>query len=123
MAKIVGWTTSRRRLPAISRTAYTLSMAGAEQPPAGTAARSDDLIEIAKTAIGAEVGLSPAQSRRLVGGSADELRRDAREMAREFGLAVDDDQRRDQAGRYASAADGRSMNELIRAVSGRGASR
>jgi hypothetical protein len=47
---------------------------------------NDDLIEIAKTAIGAEVGLSAAQARRLSGGSADELRRDARAMAAELGL-------------------------------------
>jgi hypothetical protein len=97
-------------------------MAGAEEPLAGTAARSDDLIEIAKTAIGAEVGLSAEQSRRLVGDSAQALRKDARVMAKEIGLDVDDgdEQPRDEGGRFATGdGSGKSINRLIREAAGR----
>jgi hypothetical protein len=55
----------------------------------------DELLSIARTSIGAEVGLNPAQSRRLVGETAGEIRSDAKAMARELGLVVDVDPPRD----------------------------
>jgi hypothetical protein len=102
----------------------------------------DELVGIAKSSIGAEVGLTPAQSARLVGETAGELRKDARAMAKELGLEVDE-QARDEGGRFASSgdnaesarmneairaargtsddkADGSKMNQLIRAATGRG---
>lgn len=88
---------------------------------AARATGHDDLIEIARESIGAQYGLTSAQARRLAGSTADELRHDARAMAAELGIKVDDEQsdrgrQRDGSGRFASGA---SMNERIRAASGR----
>jgi hypothetical protein len=82
----------------------------------------DELLALARASIGAEVGLNEAQSRRLVGETAGEIRSDAKLMARELGLPVDD-RLRDEAGRFRerNAVDDlhSSMNTLIRRASGR----
>ena len=65
----------------------------------------DELVSIAKTSIGAEFGLSPAQSARLRGDNARALRHDAQEMRRELGLTPVDDRPRGQAGRFAKSRD------------------
>jgi hypothetical protein len=80
----------------------------------------DELRAIAKTAIGAEVGLSAAQSARLVGDSAEALRLDAKTMAKELGIAVDEPGR-DERGRFRTVGDavGNDMNRIIREASGR----
>ena len=109
-----------------------LDVAGVERrlrlmaaPDAAGATRPDDeVLAIAKASIGAQYGLSDAQSRRLVGTTAAEIKADAKAMARELGIAVDDDddrarddRARDDRGRYATT--GRSMNAIIRQASGR----
>jgi hypothetical protein len=88
--------------------------------PGATRADDHELVAIARASIAAHYGLSEAQSRRLVGQTAAELRADARLVARELGIAVDDDDdgdgvQRDEHGRFA----GRDMNKTIRAASGR----
>jgi hypothetical protein len=88
----------------------------------------DELLSIAKTAIGAEIGLTAAQSRRLSGTSAAELRADALDMGRELGIVADAPPApRDHGGRFAAAGGiydqrergGLDMNRLIREASGR----
>jgi hypothetical protein len=74
----------------------------------------EELLAIAKTGIGAEVGLTPAQSARLVGETAGDLRRDAKAMAKELGLAVDERQR-DEGGRFTPS----DFNRAIRQAAGR----
>jgi hypothetical protein len=82
-----------------------------------------DLADIGRLPIGQnEYGLTEAQSRRLRGETADEVRADAKAMRRELGLPVDD-RLRDEAGRFRerNAVDDlhASMNKLIRTASGR----
>jgi hypothetical protein len=84
----------------------------------------EELREYARTAVGREIGLSEAQSKRIVGSTLAEMRHDAKQMARELGLEVDDEDddasgaQRDEHGRFAKSG-GRDMNRLIRAASGR----
>jgi hypothetical protein len=79
-----------------------------------------DLAQLGRVSIGvSEFGLSEAQSKRLRGESADEVRRDAAAMRAELGLEPIDTQRehqRDEHGRFRKA---NTMNALIRAASGR----
>jgi hypothetical protein len=80
-----------------------------------------DLAEIGRASIGHEYGLTPEQSKRLRGESADEVRADAKEMRHELGLApLDDDEHddraRDEHGRFAKSS---GMNAIIRQASGR----
>jgi hypothetical protein len=81
----------------------------------------DELVSIAKTSIGAEFGLSPAQSARLRGDNARALRHDAQEMRRELGLDPTDDRERDEQGRFASKkpTTGEGFNAAIRRAAGR----
>jgi hypothetical protein len=82
----------------------------------------DELVSIAKTAIGQEFGLSAAQAARLRGDNARALRHDAQEMRRELGLDPLDDRDRDQQGRFAAKPKptlGESFNDLIRRTAGR----
>ena len=79
----------------------------------------NELIEIARTAIGQEFGLSEAQARRLRGESARELRRDAATMRAELGLEpINPEPQRDERGRYTGFEAG-DMNAIIRAAAGR----
>jgi hypothetical protein len=74
-----------------------------------------ELLDLAKAAVGAEYELTPEQSRRLRGQTACELRADAKAMRRELGLPVDDP--RDDGGRFAprtSTGRGFDMNAFIR---------
>jgi hypothetical protein len=75
----------------------------------------DELLAVAKAAIGSEYELTPEQSRRLRGDTASELRADAKAMRGELGLPPLDKNDRDERGRFA----GSSMNEIIRRASGR----
>jgi hypothetical protein len=75
------------------------------------------LLALAKTAIGAEHGLSAAQARRLVGSSAAELHDDAKRMAKELGQPDPSERSRDERGRY--SGEHIDMNRLIRGVAGR----
>jgi hypothetical protein len=75
------------------------------------------LIPAAKAEIGRTHGLSPQQSARLVGSSAEELHRDARAMTKELGVVDPSEQGRDGRGRY--TGEHADMNSLIRAVAGR----
>jgi hypothetical protein len=84
----------------------------------------DELVAIARSAIGAEHGLTPAQSERLIGSSAAEIRADAKLMAKELGLVADDDPPRDRGGRFARSGGvydtrGLDMNRIIRQATGR----
>jgi hypothetical protein len=86
----------------------------------------DELLSIARTSIGADVGLNPAQSRRLVGSTAADLRSDAKAMAKELGLVVDADPPRDPGGRFAKSGGiydkgsaNADVNARIRAAAGR----
>jgi hypothetical protein len=91
-------------------------MAGAEQPSAGTAARSDDgVLALARERVGAHFGLSAAQSARLRGSTKAEIEADAKAMRGELGLPPLDERERDEGGRYASG----DMNARIRAAAGR----
>jgi hypothetical protein len=90
----------------------------ADDSRSGATRTDDELYAIARASIGATFGLSEAQSRRLHGATAAEIRADAKAMARELGLEVDNDDRgRDERGRFAES--GSSMNALIRQASGR----
>jgi hypothetical protein len=83
------------------------------------AVTDDELISLAKEHIGAAFGLSEAQSVRLRGSTRAEIEGDAKQMRDELGLEPlggHDDRGRDQQGRFAS---GTTMNERIRAASGR----
>jgi hypothetical protein len=78
----------------------------------------DDLLAYAKTAVGAEHGLSAAQSKRLKGTTPADLHADAKAMVRELGLVDPTQQPRDAStGRY--SGEHVDMNELIRGVAGR----
>jgi hypothetical protein len=78
-----------------------------------------DLAEIGRVSIGVnEFGLSEAQSRRLRGSSADEVRADAKQMRKELGLPTLDERKRDEEGRYARSG-GSDMNRIIREAAGR----
>jgi hypothetical protein len=79
----------------------------------------DELLSIARASIGAEVGLSPAQSCRLIGETAADLRLDAKAMARELGLVTDADPPRDHGGRFAKSGGIYDMNAMIRRAAGR----
>jgi hypothetical protein len=68
-----------------------------------------------RTRIAQEAGLPEQHAQRLIGGSLRELRDDAKQMARELGIAVDD-RERDEQGRFRSGA---SMNEILRSAAGR----
>jgi hypothetical protein len=73
-----------------------------------------ELIDLAKRQVGQEYELSAEQSKRLRGATAAELRADAKAMRAELGRPVPDDRERDERGRFTG-----SMNEIIRAASGR----
>ena len=78
----------------------------------------DELLTLAKQAIGNEFELSPEQSARLRGATAKELRDDAKLMRREPQLpALDEQQGDDERGRFTTKGIG--MNRLIREASGR----
>jgi hypothetical protein len=88
----------------------------------------DELLALAKTSIGDEHGLTPAQSARLHGQTAKELRADARAMRGELGMEpLDEERPRDHGGRFAKSGgiyDKASppadvMNRLIRSAAGR----
>jgi hypothetical protein len=80
-----------------------------------------DLAEIGRVSIGVnEFGLTEAQSKRLRGESADEVRADARAMREELRLEpIEPERARDDGGRYAAGEDEGDMNRLIREASGR----
>jgi hypothetical protein len=83
---------------------------------------SDDaeLIEYVRTRVGAEHGLTEAQSRRLVGTTLKALHDDASSMAKELDVDDPSAQARDDGGRYARREhDGASMNAIIRQAAGR----
>jgi hypothetical protein len=83
----------------------------------------DELFSIARTSIGAEHELTPAQSARLRGQTAQELRDDARAMRGELGMEPLPDPRdrdRDDLGRFAvKQTHGDSFNSFIRRAAGR----
>jgi hypothetical protein len=86
----------------------------------------DELVALAKAAIGQEVGLNAAQSRRLVGETTSEIRDDAQRMAREVGLIVDTDPPPDPGGWFAKSggiydkgSPNADVNARIRAAAGR----
>lgn len=81
-----------------------------------------ELREYVRLQVGLEHGLTEAQARRLKGATLAELRADAQEMRLELGLEPigEGAARRDDRGRFASAAAGGvDMNRIIRAASGR----
>ena len=79
----------------------------------------DELLGIARTAIGEHFGLSPEQAARLHGSTASELRDDANAMRAELELPPLDERReRDARGRFRSG-EGDRMNTLIRRAAGR----
>jgi hypothetical protein len=79
-----------------------------------------DLAEIGRLAIGQhEFGLSEAQSKRLRGESADDVRADAKAMRAELGLPPLDERGRDERGRYSPKSPEGDMNAKIRAAAGR----
>jgi hypothetical protein len=77
----------------------------------------DELVTIARTAIGAEYGLTPEQARRLRGDTAGELRADAKAMRSELGMPALDERARDRRGRFDSES--ADMNRRIREALGR----
>jgi hypothetical protein len=77
----------------------------------------DELLSIAKASIASEFGLSAEQSRRLHGETASEIKADAKAMAKELGIAVDDRQR-DDAGRFAGGENAK-INTALRRAAGR----
>jgi len=77
----------------------------------------DELLGIARTAIGERFGLSAAQAARLHGSTASELRDDAKAMRAELGLPPLDEQDRDQHGRFHPKSI--DMNTAIRQAAGR----
>jgi hypothetical protein len=78
----------------------------------------DELLTLAKRAIGDEYGLSSKQASRLNGASASELRADARTMRRELRLDdLDEQQGHDESGRF--TAKRVDMNAVIRQAAGR----
>jgi hypothetical protein len=89
----------------------------------------EELFTIARASIGAEHGLSPAQSTRLHGLTAKELRDDARAMRGELGMQPldEEDAPRDRGGRFARSggiydqggSSNARFNQLIRSVAGR----
>lgn len=79
----------------------------------------DELVSIARTALGQEAGLTAEQSRRLRGETAAELRADAKAMRSELGLPPLDERERDEQGRFRAAESGVDMNRMIRAAAGR----
>ena len=74
----------------------------------------DELVTIARQAIGEHYGLTADQARRLHGDTAAELREDAKLMRSELGLPPLDERERDGRGRFAA-----NMNAIIRARAGR----
>jgi hypothetical protein len=81
----------------------------------------DDLLQVAREAIGAHFGLSAQLSARLRGSTRSELESDARAMRRELGLPELDERgehRRDKRGRF-RATTNRELNEAVRKVAGR----
>jgi hypothetical protein len=90
----------------------------AEADSAGaTRPHDDDLLTLAKRAIGDDFELTPAQSARLRGATASELRDDARAMRRELQLPDLDERDRDDHGRYRRKPV--DVNAAIRAAAGR----
>ena len=87
----------------------------------------NELFSIARTSVGSEQGLTPAQSARLRGQIAKELYDDARAIQGELGMETLDDPPRDQGGRYAKTegiydnggSSNARFNQLMRAVAGR----
>jgi hypothetical protein len=106
-------------LTIFSPSAERVNRSGARARAAETRATvvtvDDELRDIARTALGAEYGLSPEQAQRLRGETAAELRADAKAMRAELGLAPVDERERDEGGRFV----GGDMNARIRAASGR----
>jgi hypothetical protein len=78
-----------------------------------------DLAEVGRLAIGQhEFGPTEAQSRRLLGQTADEVRADAKPMRHELGLPpLGDGRPRDPAGRFASSGGVYDINAAIRSFS------
>jgi hypothetical protein len=79
-----------------------------------------DLIGYVKTKVGEAAGLTEAQARRLTGSTLREIEADAKTMAKELGLVVED-RARDEGGRFVSGgeSEGRTMNRIIREAAGR----
>lgn len=75
----------------------------------------DELVQVAREAIGAHFGLSPQQAARLRGFTRSEIEADAATMCGELGLPVPGAQGRDGDGRFA----GGDMNRRIREAAGR----
>jgi hypothetical protein len=104
-------------------TSRTVELVGALRPTSTAAPRirsmdedaNAQLIAYARIAVGAEHGLDPVASRRLVGADVEALHRDAAAMATELGIVDPTKQPRDGGGRYA----GGDMNRIIRERSGR----
>jgi hypothetical protein len=78
-----------------------------------------ELLDLAKSAVGAEHELTPEQSRRLCGQTAADLRADAKVMRRELGLPSLDDRPRDPGGRFAKTGGVYDINAAIRRAAGR----
>jgi hypothetical protein len=68
--------------------------------------------------VGAEHGLSAAQSRRLRGTTVAELHADAKAMAKELDVIDPSERARDQGGRF-TGSENVAINEAIRQASGR----
>jgi hypothetical protein len=78
----------------------------------------DELLSVAREAIGGHYGLTPEQSARLHGATRTELERDAVQMRSELGMPpLGDGRARDEQGRFTGTED---MNSQIRRAAGRG---
>ncbi len=78
----------------------------------------DELVQVAREAIGAHFGLSAPQAARLHGSTRNEIEVDARAMRRELGLP-DLDEGRDEHGRYKTREGKSVMDAAIRQAAGR----
>jgi hypothetical protein len=77
----------------------------------------DELLAVAREAIGAHYELSPAQAARLRGSTRSEIEADARLMRTELGLPpLEDEQPRDEGGRFKGKS---TMDRMIREAAGR----
>ena len=81
----------------------------------------DETLAYIRERVADETQLPNGWGERLQGETLAELRADARVMAKDLGLAVDDerDAQRDEHGRFARSGNRGSMNSIIRQASGR----
>jgi hypothetical protein len=96
-------------------------MAGAEQTPAGTAARSEDetlaeLLAAAKRDVARTHGIDERHAPRITGATMSELHKDATALARELGVDDPTAKPRDEGGRFAGKSE---MDRAIRSAAGR----